>query len=181
MGLNFYRDRLCVVQISNGDGDAYLVQFASGSYDAPNLKKMLLDESRVKIFHFARFDLAIMKKYLGIDLTNIFCTKIASKLVRTYTDNHGLKDICKELLGLNISKQQQSSYWGAETLSTDQRDYAAKDVLYLHSLRTKLTEMLVKEDRNDIAQKLFDFLPTRAQLDLMGWNDIDIFSHGSAK
>ena len=181
MGLNFNRDRLCVVQISNGDGDAYLVQFSSGSYDAPNLKKMLLDESRVKIFHFARFDLAIMNKYLGVDLTNIFCTKVASKLVRTYTESHGLKDLCKELLGLNISKQQQSSYWGAQTLTTDQRDYAAKDVLYLHSLRAKLVEMLVKEDRNDIAHKLFEFLPTRANLDLMGWNDIDIFSHGSAR
>lgn len=181
MGLNLHRDRLCLIQFSNGDGNAHLVQFAQGNFAAPNLKKFLLDETRCKIFHFARFDLAAIKKYLEIDLSNIFCTKIASKLVRTYTESHGLKDLCKELLALNISKQQQSSYWGKGVLTSEQKDYAAKDVIYLHSLRTVLTEMLVKENRYDMAKKLFEFLPTRANLDLMGWNEIDIFSHGSTK
>ena len=181
MGLDLNRDRLCVIQMSNGDGDAYLVQFSKGSYDAPNLKKLLLDENRGKIFHFARFDLAAIKKYLGIELSNIFCTKIASKLVRTYTDYHGLKDLCKELLGITISKQQQSSYWGVKALSEEQKEYAAKDVVYLHSLRAILLEMLITEDRSDIAHKLFEFLPTRVNLDLMGWNEIDIFSHGTTK
>jgi len=181
MGLDLNRDRLCVIQISNGDGDAYLVQFSKDNYNAPNLKKMLLDENRGKIFHFARFDLASIKKYLNIELSNIFCTKIASKLVRTYTDHHGLKDLCKELLGINISKQQQSSYWGADKLSEDQKEYAAKDVIYLHSLRARLLEMLIVENRNDLAHKLFEFLPTRVNLDLIGWNDIDIFSHRTTK
>ena len=181
MGLDLNRDRLCVIQISNGDGDAYLVQFSKDKYDAPNLKKLLLDENRGKIFHFGRFDLAVIKKYLNIELSNIFCTKIASKLIRTYTDHHGLKDLCKELLGINISKQQQSSYWGTDKLSEDQKEYAAKDVIYLHSLRAVLLEMLIVENRNDIAHKLFEFLPTRVNLDLMGWNDIDIFSHGTTK
>ena len=182
MGLNLHRDRLCVLQMSNGDGDAYLVHFSSSNYHSPNLKKLLLDESREKIFHFARFDLAAIKKYLNIELSNIFCTKIASKLVRTYTDSHGLKDLCKELLGVNISKQQQSSYWGTGKLSEEQKEYASRDVIYLHSLRSILREMLITENRQDIAHKLFEFLPTRANLDLIGWNEIDILSHhGIAK
>ena len=179
MGLQFHRDRLCILQMSNGDGDSSLVQFDNTDYSAPNLKKLLLDENRGKIFHYARFDLAVIKKYLKIDLTNIFCTKIASKLVRTYTDRHGLKDLCKELLDLNISKQCQSSYWGADELSSDQKEYAAKDVIYLHSLRAILIERLIDLNRNKIAHELFDFLPTRANLDLIGWNNIDIFSHSS--
>ena len=179
MGLQFHRDRLCVLQMSNGDGDSSLVQFDNTDYNAPNLKKLLLDENRGKIFHYARFDLAVIKKYLKIDLTNIFCTKIASKLVRTYTDRHGLKDLCKELLDLNISKQCQSSYWDTDELSSDQKEYAAKDVIYLHSLRAILIERLIDLDRNKIAHELFDFLPTRANLDLIGWNNIDIFSHSS--
>lgn len=180
MGLDLSRDRLCLIQISNGDGDAYLVQFDKKNYNAPNLKKMLLDENRGKIFHFARFDLAAIKKYLGIELSNVFCTKIASKLVRTYTENHGLKDLCRELLGISISKQQQSSYWGAEKLTEDQKEYAAKDVVFLHSLRAILLEMLITENRNEIAHKLFEFLPTRVNLDLMGWNEVDIFSYNSS-
>lgn len=179
MGLNFHRDRLCVVQISNGNGDSYLVQFDGKNYSAPNLKKMLLDKSRVKIFHYARFDIAIIKKYLEIDLDNIFCTKIASKLSRTYTDSHGLKDLCRDLLKVNLSKQQQSSYWGSQELTDEQKEYAAKDVVYLHSLRKILIERLSELCRLTVAEKLFEFLPTRANLDLTGWNDIDIFSHGS--
>ena len=181
MGLDLNRDRLCLLQISNGDGEAYLVQFSKDNYDAPNLKNLLLDKNREKIFHFARFDLAVIKKHLEIELSNVFCTKIASILVRTYTEHHGLKDLCKELLGINISKQQQSSYWGTLQLSEEQKEYAAKDVIYLHSLKEILTSMLMAENRNDIAYKLFDFLPTRANLDLMGWNEIDIFSHSITK
>ena len=181
MGLDLNRDRLCLLQISNGDGEAYLVQFSKDNYDAPNLKNLLLDKNREKIFHFARFDLAVIKKHLEIELSNVFCTKIASILVRTYTEHHGLKDLCKELLGINISKQQQSSYWGTLQLSEEQKEYAAKDVIYLHSLKEILTSMLIAENRNDIAYKLFDFLPTRANLDLMGWNEIDIFSHSITK
>ena len=181
MGLDLNRDRLCLLQISNGDGEAYLVQFSKDNYDAPNLKNLLLDKNREKIFHFARFDLAVIKKHLEIELSNIFCTKIASILVRTYTEHHGLKDLCKELLGINISKQQQSSYWGTLQLSEEQKEYAAKDVIYLHSLKEILTSMLMAENRNDIAYKLFDFLPIRANLDLMGWNEIDIFSHSITK
>lgn len=177
MGLNCHRDRLCVVQISNGDGNAYLVQFDGTNYDAPNLKNLLLDENRGKIFHYARFDLAVIKQYLKIDLTNIFCTKIASKLVRTYTNFHGLKDLCKDLLDISISKQQQSSYWGAEELTSEQKEYAAKDVMYLHLLREILTKRLIESKRNNVALKMFEFLPTRSNLDLMGWNDIDIFAH----
>jgi ribonuclease D len=179
MGLDLHRDRLCVLQFSNGDGDAYLVQFTGNNYDAPNLKKLLLDENRSKIFHFARFDLAAIKKYLSIDLTNIFCTKIASRLVRTYTDYHGLKDLCKELLDVNLSKQQQSSYWGSAELTSEQKEYAAKDVIYLHSLRSVLLERLLAEGRAEIANKLFRFLPVRAELDLIGWNNTDIFSYSS--
>lgn len=177
MGLHLHRDRLCVLQLSNGDGDACLIHFINKNYSAPNLKKLLLDKSRCKIFHFARFDLAAIKKYLEIDLENIFCTKIASKLVRTYTDFHGLKDLCRELIGIQMSKQQQSSYWGNVGLTSDQRDYAAKDVLYLHKLRSVLETMLIAENRFDIAHRLFSFLPTRAELDLIGWNEIDIFAH----
>jgi ribonuclease D len=177
MGLDPHRDRLCVLQFSNGDGDAFLVQFDENNYDAPNLKKLLLDENRSKIFHYARFDLAIIKKYLGINLTNIFCTKIASKLTRTYTDYHGLKDLCRELLDVNISKQQQSSCWGLAELSNDQKEYAARDVIYLHSLRAILIDRLLMSGRNEIAHNIFAFLSTRADLDLLGWNNIDIFSH----
>ncbi|WP_375333228.1 MULTISPECIES: ribonuclease D [unclassified Candidatus Tisiphia] len=177
MGLNLHRDRLCLLQLSNGDGKAYLVNFIDKNYVAPNLKKLLLDKNRCKIFHYARFDLAAIKKYLGIDLENIFCTKISSKLVRTYTDSHGLKDLCRELLSVQISKQQQSSYWGRLDLTAEQKEYAAKDVLYLHQLRATLQDMLLVENRLDIAKQIFKFLPIRANLDLVGWNDIDIFMH----
>ena len=177
MGLQLHRDRLCVLQMSNGDGDCYLVHFDGSDYSAPNLKKLLQDEDRGMIFHYARFDIAVIKKYLNVNIKNIFCTKIASKLVRTYTDYHGLKELCRELLGISISKQQQSSYWGDSELSDDQKEYAAKDVVYLHSLRAILSKMLVENGRSKIAHKLFEFLPTRAELDIMGWNDIDIFAH----
>lgn len=177
MGLYIKRDKLCVVQLCDEQGTICLIQFADHNYAAPNLKKLLLDKTRIKIFHFARFDLAILEHYLGISLSNIFCTKIASKLARTYTDSHGLKDICRELLGIQLSKQQQSSDWGSETLSKEQQEYAARDVIYLHELRDKFTKMLQRENRLELAQKLFDFLPTRAHLDLAGWHEIDIFSH----
>lgn len=177
MGLQFHRDRLCTVQFCDSEAKSYIVQFEDGKYNAPNLAKMLQDPDRVKIFHFARFDVGIIKHYLNIDVNNIFCTKIASRLVRTYTDLHGLKELCRELLAIQISKQQQSSDWGIENLSNDQAEYAIKDVIYLHQLRDILTSMLVREDRLKIAQKLFDFLPTRATLDVMGWNDFDIFAH----
>ncbi len=177
MGLQLHRDRLCVLQMSNGDGDCWLVHFDGSDYSAPNLKKLLQDENRGMIFHYARFDIAVIKKYLNVDIKNIFCTKIASKLVRTYTDYHGLKDLCRELLDISISKQQQSSYWGDSELSDDQKEYAAKDVVYLHSLRAILSKMLVENGRSKIAHKLFEFLPTRAELDIIGWNDIDIFAH----
>ncbi|WP_017443044.1 ribonuclease D [Rickettsia gravesii] len=177
MGLNLHRDKLCLLQFSNGNGEAHLVHFTNQDYTAPNLKALLLDKTRCKIFHFARFDLASIKKYLSIDLENIFCTKISSKLVRTYTDSHGLKDLCRELLNINISKQQQSSYWGADNLSSEQKEYAAKDVLYLHQLKDILQKMLLKENRYELAQDIFRFLPTRANLDLTGWNEIDIFMH----
>lgn len=177
MGLNLLRDKLCLLQFSNGDGNAYLVNFLNKNYDAPNLKKLLLDKSKCKIFHFARFDLASIKQYLQIDLENIFCTKIASKLVRTYTESHGLKELCRELISVPISKQQQSSYWGSHQLTNEQKEYAAKDVLYLHRLMEVLQKMLLAEGRLDIAEKIFKFLPVRADLDLQGWNDIDIFMH----
>ena len=179
MGLKFHRDRLCVLQMSNGDGDSYLVHFDGNDYSAPNLKKLLNDENRGTIFHYARFDVAVIKKYLNVDIKNIFCTKIASKLVRTYTDHHGLKDLCHELLSISISKQQQSSYWGASELTDDQKEYAAKDVVYLHSLRAILSERLIENKRSKLAHKLFEFLPTRAELDIIGWNDMDIFAHNS--
>lgn len=177
MGLQIKRDKLCVVQLCDENGTICLIQFSDHNYAAPNLKKLLLDKTRIKIFHFARFDLAILEHYLGISLNNIFCTKIASRLVRTYTDSHGLKDICRELLGIQLSKQQQSSDWGIKTLSKDQQEYAARDVIYLHELRNKFTEMLERENRLELAQKIFTFLPIRAHLDLAGWSEIDIFAH----
>lgn len=179
MGLQFHRDRLCTVQFCGPDRMTHIVQFTSKEYNAPNLINLLSDKDKVKIFHYGRFDLAIIEYYLGIKLENIFCTKIASKLARTYTDNHGLKDLCKELIGISLSKQQQSSNWGAEDLSKDQLEYAAKDVIYLHQIREEITKMLVKEERLELAKELFAFLPTRAHLDIIGWNDKDIFSHGS--
>ncbi|MCB5425566.1 ribonuclease D [Altererythrobacter sp. CC-YST694] len=178
MGLITPRDRLCLVQISDGKGDEHLVRFAKGSaYDAPNLKAVLADPSRVKLYHFARFDLAAIEHYLGVTAAPVFCTKIASKLVRTYTDRHGLKYLVSELLGADISKQQQSSDWGGPVLSDAQREYAASDVRFLHRLRDILAERLEREGRTAIAQACFDFLPTRARLDLAGWADKDIFSH----
>jgi ribonuclease D len=177
MGLRPERDRLCLVQLSAGDGDAHLVQLPQGDYAAPNLKALMLDASVTKIFHYARFDVAVMQAYLGVMTTPVYCTKIASKLVRTYTDRHGLKDLCRELLGIDLSKQQQSSDWGAETLSEEQLHYAASDVLYLHQIRGILDERLAREGRTGIAEACFGFLPTRAQLDLIRYDDQDIFSH----
>ncbi len=177
MGLNPHRDALCVVQLSAGDGDAHLVQLDRKLYDAPNLKALLSDPGVLKIFHFARFDIAAFQRWLGIETKPVYCTKIASKLTRTYTDRHGLKDITRELLGVDMSKQQQSSDWGAATLTEAQIDYAASDVLYLHDLRAKLDEMLAREGRTAYAAACFDFLPTRAALDLAGWPETDIFAH----
>jgi ribonuclease D len=178
MGLVTPRDRLCLLQISDGQGDEHLVRFANGSqYDAPNLKAVLADSARLKLYHFARFDLAAIEHYLGVVAAPVFCTKIASKLTRTYTDRHGLKNLISELLGVDISKQQQSSDWGAPELNEAQRDYAASDVRFLHRLRGVLTERLEREGRMALAQACFDFLPTRARLDLAGWGDHDIFSH----
>lgn len=167
MGLRPERDRLCLVQLSAGDGDAHLVQLPQDSYAAPNLKALMNDASVTKIFHYARFDIAVMQAYLGVMATPVYCTKIASKLVRTYTDRHGLKDLCRELLGVDLSKQQQSSDWGADTLSEEQLNYAASDVLYLHRIRGILDERLAREGRAEIAQACFGFLPTRATLDLI--------------
>jgi ribonuclease D len=178
MGLNSHRDRLCVVQISDGRGDEHLVRFAPRSrYDAPNLKAVLADPARLKLYHFARFDLAAIQLYLGVTAAPVYCTKTASRLVRTYTDRHGLKDLVKELLGQEISKQQQSSDWGGPVLSDAQKDYAASDVRYLHALKEELDRRLVREGRMALAQACFDFLPARAQLDLAGWPDVDIFAH----
>ncbi len=178
MGLITPRDRLCVVQISDGKGDEHLVRFAPGSaYDSPNLKAIIADPARLKIFHFGRFDIAAIRHYLGIEVAPVYCTKIASRLCRTYTDRHGLKEIVKELLGQEISKQQQSSDWGGPVLSDAQRDYAASDVRYLHALKEELDRRLVREGRMELAQACFDFLPARAQLDLAGWPEIDIFAH----
>lgn len=178
MGLITTRDRLCLVQISDGEGDEHLVRFANGSaYDAPNLKAVLADPERVKLYHYARFDLAAIEHYLGVMATPVFCTKIASKLVRTYTDRHGLKNLVNELLGAEISKQQQSSDWGADELHAAQREYAASDVRFLHKMRVILIERLEREGRMEMAQACFDFLPTRARLDIAGWADSDIFSH----
>lgn len=178
MGLNPLRDRLCLVQISDGGGDEHLVRFAPGSdYAAPELRAVLSDPTRDKLFHFARFDLASIRHWLGIDATPVYCTKIASRLVRTYTDRHGLKELVRELLGAELSKQQQSSDWGGPVISDAQRDYAASDVRYLHALRTELDRRLAREGRTDLAQACFDFLPTRARLDLAGWDEVDIFAH----
>lgn len=177
MGLNPQRDRLCVVQLSSGDGNAHLVQVARDIQPAPNLTRLLTDPTVLKLFHFGRFDIAMMRAAYGVTTAPVYCTKIASKLVRTYTDRHGLKYLLTELLGVDISKQQQSSDWGAVTLSAAQKDYAASDVLHLHRLREKLNDMLVRENRMDLAQRCFDFLPTRAELDLGGWPDQDIFAH----
>jgi ribonuclease D len=180
MGLITPRDRLCVVQLSDGQGDEHLVRFSPGSdYAAPNLKAVLADPARVKLFHFARFDLAAIEHYLGVTATPVFCTKIASKLVRTYTDRHGLKDLVRELLGKELSKQQQSSDWGGPVLSEAQLEYAASDVRYLHAMHAILVERLAREGRTELAQACFDFLPHRARLDLAGWPDKDIFSHES--
>ena len=176
-GLSLVRDKLCLVQLSSGDGDAHIVQVDRNTYDCPNLKALLSDDNIVKIYHFARFDVAVLKRDLGIDATPVFCTKIASGLVRTYTDRHGLKDICRELLSIDLSKQQQSSDWAGDELSEAQLNYAASDVLYLHQLKTVLTARLLRENRLDLAQSCFDFLSVRAELDLAGWEDIDIFSH----
>lgn len=177
MGLRPERDRLCVVQLSGGDGTAHCVRFAKGQYDAPNLKALLADKATLKIFHFARFDVAVMKKYLGVETAPIYCTKIASKLVRTYTDRHGLKDLVRELTGKELSKEQQSSDWGAAELTQAQLTYAAADVLYLHQVKDKLDVMLAREGRTKMAQACFDFLGTRADLDLLGWDEEDIFEH----
>ncbi|MBU6396235.1 MAG: ribonuclease D [Sphingomonadales bacterium] len=178
MGLITARDRLCLLQISDGQGDEHLVRFAAGSdYSAPNLRAVLADPGRLKLFHFARFDLAAIHYYLKVMATPVFCTKIASKLVRTYTDRHGLKELVRELLGKEISKQQQSSDWGAPSLSDAQQDYAASDVRYLHAMHGILADRLARETRTDVAQACFDFLPTRALLDIAGWADRDIFSH----
>ena len=177
MGLNPKRDRLCVVQLSSGDGHAHLVQVAKGQTVAPNLCRMLEDPNVLKLFHFGRFDIAAMKAAFGALTAPVYCTKIASRMTRTYTDRHGLKNLLQELLSVDISKQQQSSDWGAEQLSKAQVEYAASDVLYLHRLRERLNEMLIREGRMELAQSCFDFLPTRAELDLAGWPESDIFAH----
>ena len=178
MGLHPGRDRLCVVQISDGGGDEHLVRFGPGSdYAAPNLKAILADPGRLKLYHFARFDLAIMEAYLGVTAAPVYCTKTASRLVRTYTDRHGLKELIREMLATDISKQQQSSDWGAPELSDAQKEYAASDVRYLHQLREKLDERLAREGRTALAQACFEFLPHRARLDLAGWPEEDIFAH----
>ena len=178
MGLQPHRDRLCVVQMSRGDGDCHLVHFPPpGDYSAPNLKAILGDPNMLKMFHFARFDVAILEHYLGVTCKPVYCTKIASKLARTYTDRHGLKDLCRELLGIDMSKQQQSSDWGAAELTPEQQAYAASDVLHLHEIKTILDAMLAREGRTELAQACFDFLPHRARLDLIGWDEVDIFHH----
>ena len=178
MGLLPGRDRLCLVQLSDGRGDEHLVRFSAGSdYSAPNLKALLGDPARLKIFHFARFDLAIMRAYLNIMAAPVYCTRTASRLIRTYTDRHGLKELVKEVLGQDLSKQQQSSDWGALEISDAQREYAASDVRYLHALMAKLDERLIRENRSELAQACFDFLPARALLDLAGWPEEDIFAH----
>lgn len=178
MGLLPGRDRLCLVQISDGGGDQHLVRFAPDSdFSAPILKAVLADPARIKIYHFARFDLASIERYLGVEASPVFCTKIASRLVRTYTDRHGLKELVREMLGQDISKQQQSSDWGAPVISDAQRDYAASDVRFLHALMDAFTVRLAREKRTEMAQACFDFLPMRARIDLAGWNETDIFAH----
>ncbi|HTT97882.1 MAG TPA: ribonuclease H-like domain-containing protein [Rhizomicrobium sp.] len=177
LGLNPFRDRLCLVQLSSGDGTAHAVQFDAGQYAAPNLKRMLADPKTLKLFHYARFDMAMFKRYLGVATMPVYCTKIASKLVRTYTDRHGLKDLVRELLGVDLSKEQQSSDWGAPELSDKQLAYAASDVAHLHKLKDVLDRMLAREGRTALAQECFDFLPARVELDLSGWAEMDIFAH----
>ena len=177
MGLNPHRDRLCLAQLSSGDGNAHLVKFGPDGFDAPNLCRLLADPDVEILFHFGRFDIAVMRRFLGATARPVYCTKIASKLVRTYTDRHGLRDLCRELIGVEISKEQQSSDWGAADFSEQQMKYAASDVLYLHALREKLDEMLTREGRMEMAQACFEFLPHRAELDLAGWPEMDIFAH----
>jgi len=177
LGLNPHRDKLCLVQLSSGDGNAHLVQLDRSSYDAPNLKALLADQNVLKIFHFARFDVAVLKAYLNVDVAPVYCTKIASKLVRTYTDRHGLKELVREIVGVDMSKQQQSSDWGLPVLSDAQKQYAASDVLYLHELKLRLDQMLKREGRQELASACFDFLATRTALDLAGWPEQDIFAH----
>ena len=177
MGLRLGRDPLCVVQLSDGEGDAHVVQLDRATYDAPNLKRLLTDPAVTKLFHFGRFDIAMFWLHLGVVTQPVYCTKIASKLARTYTDRHGLKDLTRELIGVDLSKAQQSSDWGQDLLSEDQVAYAASDVLYLHALRVRLDEMLAREGRDGLARACFEFLPHRAVLDVRGWEDIDIFAH----
>ena len=177
MGLRLRRDDLCVVQLSSGDGHAHLVRLNRPAYDAPNLKRLLTDPAVLKIFHYGRFDIAMFALHLGVMTGPVYCTKIASKLARTYTDRHGLKDLARELAGVEMSKVQQSSDWGAAALSQEQQNYAASDVLHLHALKAKLDTMLSREGRMELAQACFDFLPVRARLDLEGWEDVDVFAH----
>ncbi|MCP5364020.1 MAG: ribonuclease D [Hyphomicrobiales bacterium] len=181
MGLNPHRDRLCLVQISAGDDICHMVQFPLENgqvrYEAPNLGRLLTNTAVTKIFHFGRFDIAMLYRHLGVVCEPVYCTKIASKLVRTYTDRHGLKDLCRDLLSIELSKEQQTTDWGAATLSPEQLNYAARDVLYLHRLRSCLNGLLEREDRTELAQACFEFLPARAKLDVAGWNEIDIFAH----
>ncbi|PJF10055.1 ribonuclease D [Pseudorhodobacter sp. MZDSW-24AT] len=178
MGLDPRRDRLCVVQLSDGKGDAHLVQIALGQNRAPNLERLLTDPDTVKLFHYGRFDIAALKQAFGVTTQPVWCTKIASRLIRTFTDRHGLKYLLQEMVGVDVSKQQQTSDWGADTLTEAQKDYAASDVLHLHALKAELEKRLAREGRSDLAQRLFDFLPTRAELDLLGWNEpTDIFHH----
>jgi ribonuclease D len=177
MGLNPHRDRLCLVQLSGGNGDCHIVRLAKGNYEAPRLKAMIADPAVLKLFHFARFDVAVLKRFLGVTASPIYCTKIASRLVRTFTDRHGLKDLCKDLIGVELSKEQQSSDWGAAELTPAQLKYAASDVLHLHALRARLDDMLAREGRRELAEACFRFLPVRAELDLAGWPEDDIFAH----
>ena len=177
MGLRFRRDPLCVVQLSAGDGDAHVVRMRRPGYDCPNLKRLLADPAVLKLFHFGRFDIGMFQLHLGVETRPVYCTKIASKLARTYTDRHGLKDVVRELAGVDLSKAQQSSDWGAETLSPAQLEYAASDVLYLHAVKARLDEMLAREGRTELARQCFDFLPSRSALDLAGWDEMDIFAH----
>lgn len=177
MGLRFRRDPLCVVQLSAGDGDAHVVRLNRPAYDCPNLKRLLADPQVLKIFHFGRFDIGMFDLHLGVETRPVYCTKIASKLARTYTDRHGLKDVVRECAGVELSKAQQSSDWGAAELTPAQLEYAASDVLYLHAVKARLDEMLAREGRTELARACFDFLPVRARLDLSGWDEIDIFAH----
>jgi ribonuclease D len=177
MGLRFRRDPLCVVQLSAGDGDAHVVRLNRPAYDCPNLKRLMADRDVLKIFHFGRFDIGMIELHLGVETGPVYCTKIASKLARTYTDRHGLKDVARELAGIDLSKAQQSSDWGAAALSPAQLDYAASDVLHLHVIKDRLNEILVREGRMELAKACFDFLPTRARLDLAGWDEMDVFAH----